>query len=66
MFPLKSDNKFEDQQTSKKSAKDDVNTFKEWINQEETDIIRELFKQHFKFQTSSALLKSLYKTNDKE
>ena len=57
MFPLKSDDKFEDQQISKKSTKDDVNAFNEWINKKETDINRELFKKHFKFQTPSALLK---------
>ena len=31
IFPLKSNDKFEDQQTSKKSAKDDVNALNEWI-----------------------------------
>ena len=31
-----------------------------------TDINRELFKEYFKFQTPCALLKSLYKTSDKE
>ena len=43
-----------------------MNAFNEWINKKETDINRELFKRHFKFQTPSALSKSLYKTNDKE
>ena len=43
-----------------------MNAFNEWINKKETDINRELFKKHFNFQTPSALLKSLYKTNDKE
>ena len=38
----------------------------EWIIEEETSIKRELFKKYFLFQTLSALLKDLYKTNDKE
>ena len=43
-----------------------VNKFNESIIKEETDINKELFKNHFFFQTPSALLKNLYKTNDKE
>ena len=38
----------------------------EWIIKEETSINRGLFKKYFLFQTPSALLKDLYKTNDKE
>ena len=38
----------------------------EWIIKEETSINRELFKKYFLFQTPSALLKDLYKANDKE
>ena len=40
--------------------------FNEWVIKKETGINSELFTKHFKFQTPSALLKSLYKTNDKE
>ena len=36
------------------------------IIDEETDINEELFKNFFLFQMPSALLKDLYKTNDKE
>ena len=36
------------------------------IIDEETDVNEELFKNFFLFQTPSALLKDLYKTNDKE
>ena len=44
----------------------DTNKFNKWVNKQETDINKELFKNHFSFQTPSALLKELYKTNDKE
>ena len=50
----------------KKTTKVDLNEFNEQIIKEETDINRELFKKHFNSQTPSALLKSLYKKNDKE
>ena len=43
-----------------------ANKFNEWVNKQETNINKELFKNHFSFQTPSALLKELYKTNDKE
>ena len=43
-----------------------ANKFNKWVNKQETDINKELFKNHFSFQTPSALLKDLYKTNDKE
>ena len=39
---------------------------KKWIINEEENINKELFKKHFLFQTLSALLKDLFKTNDKE
>ena len=42
------------------------NKFNKWVNKQESDINKELFKNHFFFQTPSALLKDLYKTNDKE
>ena len=43
-----------------------MNKFNKWVNKEETNINKELFKNHFFFQTPSALLKDLYKSNDKE
>ena len=66
IFPIKSDEETEQQQTSKKPTKDDVTALNELIIKEETSINRELFKKYFLFQTPSALLKDLYKTNDKE
>ena len=44
----------------------DMNKFNKWVDKQETDINKELFKNHFFFQTPSALLKYLYQTNDKE
>ena len=32
-----------------------MNAINEWINKKETDINRELFEKHFKFQTPSVL-----------
>ena len=43
-----------------------ANKFNEWVNKQETNINKELFKNHFSFQAPSALLKELYKTNNKE
>ena len=43
-----------------------TNKFNKWVNKQETNINKELFKNHFSFQTPSALLKELYKTNDKK
>ena len=43
-----------------------MNAFNEWINKEETDINRELFKKHFNFQRLSSMLKDLYQINDSE
>ena len=44
----------------------DANEFNESIIKEETDTNKELFKKYFYYQTPSALLKDLYKTNDPE
>ena len=44
----------------------DANKFNKWVNKQETKINKELFKKYFSFQTPSALLKELDKTNDKE
>ena len=43
-----------------------ANKFNEWVNKQETNINKKLFQNYFFFQTPSALLKELYKTNDKE
>ena len=43
-----------------------ANKFNKWVSKQETNINKELFKNHFSFQTPSALLKELYKTNNKE
>ena len=43
-----------------------MNKFNKWFDKQETDINKKLFKNHFFFQTPSALLKDLYTTNDKE
>ena len=66
IFPVKSDDETEQQQTSKKPTIADVNTFSEWVIKKETGINRELFKNYFHSQMSSALLKDIYKTNDPE
>ena len=65
IFPIKPDDEFE-QQTSKKPIKTDANAFNEWINKEETDINKELFKRHFNFRKPSSMLKDLCQINDKE
>ena len=74
IFPLKSDDEFEEQQTSKKSNKKeppikptkiDVNKLNELIIKKETGINRELFKNYFGFQVPTAMLKNLYKLNDR-
>ena len=44
----------------------DMNRFDKWANKEETNINKEIINNDFFFQTPSALLKDLYKTNDKE
>ena len=40
--------------------------FNELVNKKETDINRELFQKHFKFQRPSDMLKFVYTTNDKK
>ena len=56
IFPLKSDDEFEQGQTSKKPIKADANAFNEWINKKETSINRELFENYFHFKIPSELL----------
>ena len=63
IFPIKSDAETEQQRTSKKSTKADVNTFSECVIKKETGINRESFKNYFHSQIPSALLKDLYKRN---
>ena len=58
--------KFEKEEEEEKETITDVNKFNEWFNKQETNINKELSKNHFFYQTPSALLKELYKTNDKE
>ena len=43
-----------------------MNAFSKWINREETDIDRELFRNHFKFQRPSDMYKNLYEINDRK
>ena len=50
----------------KKTTKDDLNKFNEWVNKKETDIRHELFKMYFTFQRPGDMLKSVYITNDKK
>ena len=50
----------------KKPTKDNVSNHSQWVYRKETGINIEIFHKHFSsFQRPSAMLKSLYKTNDK-
>ena len=60
------DDESEQQQTNKKLTKYDVNAFNERINKEESDINKDLFKEHFNFQRPSDMLKYLHQVNDRE
>ena len=44
----------------------DIDEFKKYITKKKAKINKELFNKHFYYQTPSALLKNLYKINDKE
>ena len=44
----------------------DVNELNEHIIKEETEIRRQLFKHYFKFQMLTAMLKTLYNSNDRK
>ena len=66
IFLLKSDGEFEQQQTSKKPIKTDIDEFSKYIAEEEAHINKELFMKHFNFQNPSDMLKNLYQINDKE
>ena len=74
VFPIYYDKEYEEQIEFEKEKEEEeekekifnVNKFNKWVNKQETDINNKLFKNHFSFQTPSALFKELYKTNDKE
>ena len=69
VFPFYYDRDEEQMEFEKEEEEEtitDVNKFNKWVNRQETKINKELFKNNFSFQTPSALLKELYKTNDKE
>ena len=51
----------EQEETSEKSTKTDMNKFSKYIAKEETEITEELFKNYFKFQTPTNMLKYLQK-----
>ena len=65
IFPIKSDDKT-NQQTSKKPTKDDMIALNKWIIDEEENINEELLTKHFKIQNPSEMLKFIYQTNYKE
>ena len=44
----------------------DVNELNKWVIKQETGINNELFKEYFKIQRSSDMLKYLHQINDKE
>ena len=62
----KKNNRLVKKEPFKKTTKDDVRNFNEWVNKKETGINYKLFEEHFKFQRPSDILKSVYKTNDKK
>ena len=64
IFLLKSDGEFEQQQTSKKPIKTDIDEFSKYIAEEEAHINKELFIKHFYHQKPSDMLNHLYETND--
>ena len=50
----------------KKSTKDNMSNFNEWINRKETGINNEIFQEYFKHQIPSDIMKDLYRINDKK
>ena len=56
----------EEQQTSKKPTKTDVNKFNERITEKEKEINKKLFEKYFNFQMPTAMLKTLYTLNNKK
>ena len=75
ILPLSHNNEFkEEQQTNKefnkkeapiKPTKIDANELNKFIIKKETDINKELFKNYFKFETPTLMLKTLCDINDK-
>ena len=59
-------NKKDKKELPKKPTQDDLRKFNEWINEKGTGINRELFKKHFNFQRLSAMLTTVFDTNDKK
>ena len=64
---MKVEREIEEEQQKKQDEKTtNANKFSDWVIKEEAKINRELFNKYLHYQTPSALLKDLYKTNDKE
>ena len=55
-----------EEETSEKLTKTDFDELNEQIIEEETEINKELFKKYFVLEKPTDILKTLYKTNDKE
>ena len=70
VFLLYYDEEYEGQMKFEKEEEEEkifhVNKFNEWVNKQEIKINKELFNKLFHYQKLSALLKIIYKTNDKE
>ena len=69
VFPFYYDREDEEQMEFEKEEEEETITddlMNGLINKKQETINKELFKNYFSFQTPSALLKELYKTNDKE
>ena len=54
-----------EEESVKKSTKDDLKKFSRQVNKKETNIKSEFFKKCFNFQKPSDMLKAGYTTNDK-
>ena len=50
----------------KKTTKDDLTEFNEWLDEKETGINSDLFWKHFSFQRPSDMLKALCTTNNRK
>ena len=65
-YQYESEEEKEEKEPLKKSTRDDVSKFNEWVNEKETGIKSELLKKYFKLQKPSDMLKFVYKTNDEK
>ena len=65
-YQYESEEEKEEKEPLKKSTRDDVSKFNEWVNEKETGIKSELLKKYFKLQKPSDMLKFVYKTNDQK